>query len=214
MLLNKIDKLYTELISLNIEDYDGSQNKAEFHDCIEYINRCIEKNDDKEIWFLEIGAYKGLWALAFNILCNENQKIPKYVTVTWISQNPNNQDLFKTKKYHHDYGYFFELIDADSTLPESLKRVRAINKSYHFVLIDGDHSFPSVMKDINNYASLASHLLIFHDINTKSCGVHKAIQKSGITLNIRISFGDIMGIGIQNCRMPMPKPRKKRLGFF
>jgi len=76
MLLEKIDKLYAELISPDIENYDGSQNKSEFHDCIEYIDRRIREIDDKEIWFLEIGAYKGLWALAFNILCIENQKTP------------------------------------------------------------------------------------------------------------------------------------------
>ena len=214
VLLEKINNLYTELISPDIEHYDGSQNNAEFHDCIEYIDRRIREIDEREIWFLEIGAYKGLWALAFNILCIENRKVPKYVTVTWISQDPNNQDLLKTKKYYHDNGYFFELMDADSTLKESLQNVTAIRESYHFVFIDGDHSFPSVMKDIKNYAHLASDLLIFHDINTKNCGVHKAIQKSGITLNIRISYSDIMGIGIQNCKKSANKSQKKKFGLF
>ena len=214
MLLDKINKLYAELISHNVENYDGSQNKAEFRDCIEYIDRRIREINDKEIWFLEIGAYKGLWALAFYILCNENQKIPNYVTVTWISQNSNNQDLFKTNKHYHDNGYFFQLIDADSTLKKSLQDVMAIKEFYHFVFIDGDHSFPSVMKDIKNYAPLASNLLIFHDINTKSCGVRKAIQKSEISLNIKISYGDIMGVGIQNCKISVPKPQKKIFGLF
>ena len=214
MLLDKINKLYAELISHNVENYDGSQNKAEFRDCIEYIDRRIRKINDKEIWFLEIGAYKGLWALAFNILCNENQKIPKYVTVTWISQDPNNQELLKTKKYYHDNCHFFQLIDADSTLEKSLQDVMAIKEFYHFVFIDGDHSFSSVMQDINNYSPLASNLLIFHDINTRSCGVHKAIKKSGITLNVKISYGDIMGIGIQNCKISVPKPQKKIFGLF
>jgi len=49
MLLEKIDKLYAELISPDIENYDGSQNKSEFHDCIEYIDRRIREIDDKEI---------------------------------------------------------------------------------------------------------------------------------------------------------------------
>lgn len=209
MLLKKVDKLYAELISPDIENYDGSQNKAEFHDCIKYIDRRIREIDDKEIWFLEIGAYKGLWALAFNILCIENQKIPKYVTITWLSQDPNNQDLLKTRKRYHDNGHLFELIDADSTLKKSWQDVTTIKSSYHFVFIDGDHSFPSVMEDIKNYAPLASDLLIFHDINTKDCGVPKAIQKSGITLNIRTSYGDIMGIGIRNCNNLGPYiPRK------
>ena len=211
MLLEKINKLYVELISPDIENYDGSQNKAEFHDCIEYIDRRIREIDDKEIWFLEIGAYKGLWALAFNILCIENQKTPKYVTITWVSQDPNNQDLLKTRKYYHDNGHLFELIDADSTQKKSWQDVVAIKSSYHFVFIDGDHSFPSVTKDIKNYAPLASDLIIFHDINTKSCGVPEAIQKSGIALNIRISYGDIMGIGIRNCNTLGPYSSRKIL---
>ena len=214
MLLEKINNLYTELISPDIENYDGSQNNAEFHDCVEYIDRRIREINEREIWFLEIGAYKGLWALAFNILCIENRKVPKYVTVTWMSQDPNNRDLLKTKKYYHDNGYFFELMDADSTLKESLQNVMAIKESYHFVFIDGDHSFPSVMKDIKNYAHLASDLLIFHDINTKNCGVYKAIQNSAITLNIRISYSDIMGIGIQNCKKSANKSQKKKFGLF
>lgn len=214
MLLNKIDALYSDIISSDIENYDGSQNKEEFIEAIEYLNSRILEIDDNEIWFLEIGAYKGLWALAFKILCEENQRIPQYVTVTWISQDPSNQDLFKTKKYYEDNGLFFELIDADSTLIESLRSVMAIKDNYHFVFIDGDHSFPSVMKDIKNYAPLASNILLFHDINTRSCGVSKAIHKSGIHLNIRISYADIMGIGIKNCKISAPKLQKKFLGLF
>ena len=213
-LIEKIDKLYIELISPDIENYDGSQNKAEFYDCIEYIDRRIREIDDKEIWFLEIGAYKGLWALAFNILCIKNQKTPKYVTITWISQDPSNQDLLKTKKYYNDNGHSFELIDADSTLKKSLQDAVAIKRFYHFVFIDGDHSFSSVIKDIKNYAPLASDLLIFHDINTKNCGVPKAIKKSGLPLNIKISYGDIMCIGIQNCKKSTNKFQKKILGVF
>lgn len=214
MLLDEIDNLYTTLISPDTEKYDGSQNKAEFNDCIEYLDRRIREIDDKEIWFLEIGAYKGLWALAFNILCNENNKIPRYVTVTWVSQDSNNQDLFKTQEYFRENGLFFKLIDADSTLEASLQRVTKVKESYHFVFIDGDHAFPSVMKDIKNYAPMASNLLIFHDINTKDCGVHKAIQKSGIRLNLRISYSDAMGIGIQNRKISTHKSRNKIFGFF
>jgi hypothetical protein len=215
MLLDKVNTLYAGLIGPDIENYHGSQNRTEFNDCIEYMDRRIREIDDKEIWFLEIGAYKGLWALAFNILCNENNKIPKYVTVTWISQDPNNQDLFKTQEYFRENGLFFKLIDANSTLETSLQRVTAVRESYHVVFIDGDHAFSSVMKDIKNYAPLASNLLIFHDTNTKDCGVHKAIQKSGVKLNVRISYGDIMGIGIQNCKVATPKqPPKKIFGFF
>jgi hypothetical protein len=46
MLLEKINNLYAELISPDIENYDGSQNNAEFHDCIEYIDRRIREIDE------------------------------------------------------------------------------------------------------------------------------------------------------------------------
>ena len=214
MLLDHIDKLYRENISDHIENYDGSQNKEEFRECVEYLNGCIKNIKEKKIWFLEIGAYKGLWALAFKVICRENNKTPGYVTVTWVDHDPNNQDIFNVKKHYENHDLSFELINADSTLHESLKRVVAIRSTYHFVFIDADHSFPSVMKDIKSYAPLAVNKLFFHDINTKKCGVPKAIDKSGIRLNVKISYGDLMGIGIHNCSVENVPPAKKILGIF
>jgi len=214
MLVEKIDALYTAVVSPNVHNYDGSQNKEEFRDGIEYLNRRLQGIDSEEIWFLEIGAFKGLWALAFSILCELNNKIPKYVTVTWISQDPNNRDIFSTRQYFDDHGLFFHLVDANSSLPETVKKVRSISAAYNFVFIDGDHSFNGVMQDIKNYAGLATDLLLFHDINTRDCGVRKAINKSRVPLNLEISYGNIMGIGIKNCRVMTPLPKKKGFPFF
>lgn len=214
MIIDEIDRLYRENISDHIENYDGSQNKEEFKASVEYLDGCIKKIEDKEIWFLEIGAYKGLWALAFNVLCRENNKTPRYVTVTWVDHDPNNQDIFNVKKLYEDQGLIFELINANSLLPETVDRVAAIEKAYHFVFIDADHAFASVMKDIKNYAPLAVNKLFFHDIHTKQCGVAKAIDKSGIRLNIKISYGDVMGIGIHDCCMENVPPARKILGIF
>ena len=90
----------------------------------------------------------------------------------------------------------FKLIDGNS-LDKSIIR-EAAKETYHFVLIDGDHSYRAVRKDIDHYKPLADELLLFHDINTPKCGVRKAINKSKTKLNIEISHGDIMGIGIHD----------------
>ena len=56
--------------------------------------------------------------------------------------------------------------------------------------------------DIDKFASLATDLLLFHDIRpieaTDNCGVYKAIQDSNIKLDLEISVVDSeMGIGIK-----------------
>ncbi len=214
MLIEKIDQLYSSVISDKTQTYNGTQNKNEFTDCIEHLDACLNKIPDKDIYFLEIGAYKGLWALAFKILCEKHNKTPHYNTVTMINHDPHNQDLFKSERYYQSQGDFFKLIDADSTKKETLHRVTEISPEYHFVFIDGDHSFQSVMKDIKYYGPLAKHRLFFHDIHTKSAGVTKAINKSGIKLHVCVSYGDIMGIGIHNCKVSPLKKKKKFLGLF
>lgn len=215
MLLREIDALYAKHISTNTDDYDGSQKKEEFAECIEYLDRRISEIAETDLWFLEIGAYRGLWALAFKVLCEKHGKTPNYATVTWIDDNPeNNKDLFRVQKYYESEGLFFGIVDGDSTSPESLARVTKMQDAYQFVFIDADHTFEAVTKDIQNYAALATHILMFHDINTKSfqskpCGVSKAIEKSGIPLNLRISYDNVMGIGIHNRTVAtIPPPRR------
>lgn len=214
MIIEKIDVLYKNVVSADIQNYDGSQNKNEFRDCLEYLNRRLQAIDRDEVWFLEIGAFKGLWALALSILCELNNKTLRYVTVTWISHNPDNQDIFSTREYFEKNDLSFHLVDANSSLPETVEQVKRIRKTYDFVFIDGDHSFNGVMQDIANYADLATELLLFHDINTKSCGVRKAIDASRVPLNLEISYGNIMGIGIKNCLVETPLPKKKLFRFL
>ena len=216
MLLKKIDQLYNEAISTDTRFYDGSQDKNEFKQCIEILSARIGGLPQKDIWFLEIGAFKGLWALAFKVVCAHHGKQPHYVTVTWISHDPSNQDIFRTKDVYEVQGLTFHLIDADSRLEETLIQVTAIRPHYDFVFIDGDHAFASVMKDIGHYGPLAKEYLLFHDINTRDCGVGKAIQQSGVPLHVRISYNEtLMGIGIKDCRAPaQPVKRRKILGLF
>lgn len=200
MLLQKIDQLYTSIISPDCDTYDGSQHRLEFRDCVEHLRCRMEEMETPEVWFLEIGAFKGLWALAFAVLCRECGKIPRYVTVTWMRHNPANQDILATKKHFDDSGLFFRLIDGDSADPQTVAQVTQFSPDYYFVFIDGDHSFKAVLRDIKHYAPLATELLWFHDINTRQCGVRRAIEKSRLHLNLEISYGPIMGIGIRNCR--------------
>ena len=214
MIMNKVDALYTNVVGPNIQNFDGSQNRNEFRDCIEYLNSRLQETVSKEVWFLEIGAYKGLWALAMSILCQQNNKTLRYVTVTWINHDEANQDIFSTRRYFEESGLSFQLIDANSSLPDTVAQVKTARSQYDFVFIDGDHSFKGVMADISNYAGLATELVLFHDINTVSCGVRKAIDASKMPINLEISYGNIMGIGIRNCRVDTPVPRKKRFSFF
>ena len=210
MLMDQIDALYTRIIGPDIEHYHGSQRKAEFSECIDHLHRSVQAIAEREVRFLEIGAYKGLWALALKVLCEASGKAPHYVTATWVSQDPNNQDLFRTRQHYRDAGLDFTLIDADSTTAQTAAAVRACHASYHFVLIDGDHRLKAVTADIGHYGPLASHRLIFHDINTRACGVRRAIESAGIFLNLQIAYGIDMGIGISDRTVPAPAASRRR----
>ncbi len=196
--LDKIDEAYREIIGGNTTDYDGSQNRREFLDCLCYLNQRISEVDSNYISFLEIGAFKGLWAIALKELCEQNNRIPIYTTVTWLIHNPENASLLKVRDHYLSKNMSFTLIDGNSSAQDIIKQ--ASKEAYHFILIDGDHSYQAVRNDIINYLPLAREVVFFHDINTKKCGVRKAINKSGIKLNIEISHGDIMGIGIHDPR--------------
>ena len=193
--LDKIDALYKKLTGGNIADFDGSQNRKEFLDCLCFLNQRISGAPSPEISFLEIGAYKGLWAIAFKLLCEAHHKQPSYTTVTWLAHNPENQSLLEVQRYYERDGAFFNLIDGNSADPAIIAQASEA-APYRFVFIDGDHAYKAVLSDIRHYLPLAEQAVIFHDINTKKCGVRKAVKKSKLKLNIEISHADIMGIGI------------------
>jgi GT2 family glycosyltransferase/predicted O-methyltransferase YrrM len=211
ILLNKpiqqeIDQVYETLIRKpELSDYNGSQNRGEFLLALLYLEHRIREIERNVVSFLEIGAFKGLWAIALGVLCKKHGKTPLYVTV----HNPENEDLTRVCQRMKSDGFLSaKIIDGDSATPSTIKAVHEAHKAYDFVLIDADHSFDAVKKDIENYAHLATEVCLFHDVVTKKCGVGKAIESSGIGLHYVISRGQQMGIGLRDQRLPQPKHSK------
>jgi hypothetical protein len=202
-MIDSVHRLYQDIVGGRIEDLDGSQIPSEFRMCLDLLYGRISRIEAEEIAFLEIGAFKGLWPLAFSVLCARLGKQPTYSTVTLMADNIENQSLLKVEEYYHTCGWTFVLIDGDSqdaaTKQSLVKRSGAV---FDFVLIDADHSCQAVRKDIQSYGAMASHLLLFHDINTPTCGVSKAIRKEKIELHCKIAHSNIMGIGIHDKSMP------------
>lgn len=178
--------------------FNGSQILEEFIEAWDELIPVIEKS--KEISFLEIGAFGGVWALMLSYIC-ESLNIPfNYTTVTWMNQDYNgNLPLLKVKSYYEGKNLQFTLVDANSQDPKTKDH---LNTQYDIVFIDADHRYEGVMKDISLYKDLASKILLFHDIRpinpTPSCGVYKALQDSNIVLNKEITTNNhLMGIGIK-----------------
>lgn len=195
-----ICKEYSTHISDNIENFDGSQVKEEFYDCVAVLNM-LAGGYEGRFSFLEIGAFKGLWALTMLCIARNHGIGVDYATVTWMDSDDNNQPLLKVRDYYHSLGMRFDLVDANSTLEQTRQElVDKVGDSFLFTLIDADHAYDSVMKDIQLYANMAREVLLFHDINTKSCGVAQAVKDSGVELDKRIIYAKIMGIGMRFIR--------------
>lgn len=181
-------------------NFDGSQKPYEFFETWKLIDANLPNTDS--ISFLEIGAYKGLWAIAFVEWCKLHNKKPIYTTVTMISQDPNNQPLYNVEKHYKDVCDWL-LIDANSQLESTKAEVIKRAPHYDFVFIDADHSYDGVLKDIQLYAPLARKLLFFHDIrttNNEGLSVYRAITDSQIKLDYEIAcepHNNVMGIGIK-----------------
>ncbi|MBN37170.1 MAG: hypothetical protein CMI29_01770 [Opitutae bacterium] len=199
----EIDEVYKTLIRKpELSDYNGSQNRSEFLLTLLYLDHRIREIEENVVSFLEIGAFKGLWAIALGILCRKHGKTPLYVTATWMKHNPENEDLIRVCQRMKSDGFLSaKIIDGDSANPAIVEAVHKARNSYDFVLIDADHSLDAVKKDISNYAHLAAEVLLFHDVVTKKCGVGKAIESSGIGLHYVISRGTQMGIGLVDQRL-------------
>ena len=181
----EIDQVYESLIRKpKLTDYNGSQNRGEFLLTLLYLEHRIREIEGNIVSFLEIGAFKGLWAIALGVLCKKHGKTPLYVTATWMKHNPENEDLISVCQRMKSDGFLSaKIIDGDSAAPSTIEAVHEAHQAYDFVLIDADHSFEAVKKDIGNYAHLANEVLLFHDVVTKKCGVAKAIESSGIGLH-------------------------------
>ncbi len=209
-MIKEFDKLYTSIIgSTPLHTgltYDGSQYKEEFIEAWNEIINYIEKNELKEIKWLEIGAYKGLWGLMLSFVCEHLKVDYEYTTVTWLDQDPEkNKYLFEVQKYYQNKKKKFNIIDGVSQDLKSRDKVLEISKKYNIVFIDGDHSYQGVFDDIKLYYKLSTNIVMFHDIRPKHITtqshiqVYPAIKDSGIKLNKEIIHDPegIRGIGIK-----------------
>lgn len=208
MLIKKILETYSNLHS-NVEytdsdtvSFDGSQIQKEFFEAWDCISEYYKRNTVSELTFLEVGAWKGLWGIAFAEFCKLRGIKGKYVTITMIDQDPNNQPLYKTIEYIQSIGVNATLIDKNTLDESALTDVLKYSKSYNMVFIDADHSYESVLSDIEKFAPLATDILLFHDIRPKAVmqnfGVYQAIVDSNISLDKEIiSNENAMGIGIK-----------------
>lgn len=181
--------------------FEGSQIQKEFFTAWNYISEYFTKNPTKELKFLEIGAWKGLWGIAFCEFCKLQNIDGSYLTLTMIDQDANNQPLYKTIDYINSQGITANLIDLDTMHPNALPAVLEYGSSFNIVFIDADHSYSAVMSDISKFANLAEDLLLFHDIRPKhvlpNFGVYQSIVDSGLTLDKEIITNENnMGIGI------------------
>jgi hypothetical protein len=195
--------LHTPILYTNNSQisFDGSQKQSEFFSCWDFIREFYLSNDKKNISFLEIGAWKGLWGIAFNEFCKELGAIGSYTTVTLMDNDFENLGLVKTIEYLKSDGLVCKLINGDSNDIVTVTEVTSMNQKFDIILIDADHKYSSVMMDISNYFSLANDMVIFHDIKpeheTENIAVYKAITDSNLRLSLEFSHGDNnMGIGL------------------
>lgn len=178
--------------------FNGSQIPDELFGAWTAIDNFYSKNPSKHISFLEIGAYKGLWALALSEFCKAKGLTYEYATVTYMSQDPNNNPLYNVQEYYEEENASFTLVNSPSQDRSVLDKLKS---NYNIVFIDGDHSYAMVKEDISIYAPMATDMLLFHDIrpiiSNPSCGVYEAITDSNLELHEEIVVdGGWMGIGI------------------
>jgi hypothetical protein len=181
--------------------FEGSQIQREFFAAWNLIQEYYQSRPTKKLKFLEVGAWKGLWGIAFTEFCKLNSIEGEYLTLTMIDQDPNNTPLYKTLEYINSQNTKANLININSLSEEALPQVVEYSNSFDIVFIDAAHDYSSVLSDIEKYSPLATDLLIFHDIRpitaTPSCGVHQAILDSNLTLDKEIVTNEsLMGIGV------------------
>ena len=182
--------------------FDGSQIQKEVFEAWRDIDSFYGKNKPKQLSFLEVGAWKGLWAIAFCEFCKFHNIEGTYTTITMIDHDPNNRPLFKSLEYVYDNGCTYNLIDLNTFDEKALDEVKAVSDKFDIVFIDAGHKYHEAINDINKFSNLATDLLLFHDIRpitaTNDCGVYQAIQDSNIKLDEEISTSNAeMGIGIK-----------------
>lgn len=183
--------------------FQGSQIQLEFFEAWKCISEYFEKNPSKHITFLEVGAWRGLWGLAFCEFCKLQNIKGTYLTVTMIEQDlSGNTPLYQTLDYMNSQeGIKADLININTLDDKALPEVNKFANSFDIVFIDADHSYDSVMSDISKFAKLSNDILLFHDIRPKQVvsnfGVYQAIIDSKLSIDTEIVTNENgMGIGI------------------
>jgi hypothetical protein len=204
-IIKTYSQIHTSITYTNDTDisFEGSQIQQEFFSAWDYISKYFKQNPTNELKFLEIGAWKGLWGIAFCEFCKSQNINGSYLTLTMIDQDPNNQPLYRTIDYINSQGITANLIDLNTMHPDALPSILEYGSSFNIVFIDADHSYEAVISDISKFSNLADDILLFHDIRPKQVvpnyGVYQAIIDSGLTLDKEIITNENgMGIGIIN----------------
>ena len=182
--------------------FDGSQRQSEFFKAWNFIKEFYEKKKPSKLTFLEVGAWKGLWGMAFAEFCKEKGIEGNYVTITMIDHDPNNRPLYNSIDYIKNQPKMTAtLVDMNTFNENALSEVQKHYQTYDMVFIDAGHKYDEIKNDIDKFSSLATDILMFHDIRpfetNEYCGVYQAIQDSNIVLDEEISVADEMGIGIK-----------------
>jgi len=204
-IIDTYSKVHSSISYMNNENvsFEGSQKQKEFFEAWDVIQTFYKNSKVKKLSFLEIGAWKGLWGLAFMEFCKSKNIEGTYTTLTLLDHDPNNKPLLATLEYLTENNIKNNLIDKNTQDPSALKDIIQISNNYNIVFIDAGHTYEEVTNDINKFSNLATDVLLFHDIRpkvkTSSCGVYQAIQDSNIILDKEICYGhdNQMGIGIK-----------------
>lgn len=203
-LISVYSKLHSKINYTNDSSvsFDGTQIQKEFFEAWGEIEKFYEKIKPSELTFLEVGAYKGLWGLAFCEFCKIKNIKGKYVTITLVDHDPNNRPLYSTLNYMNDNDCPADLIDLNTFDENALSEVKKIKESFNIVFIDAGHKYHEIKNDIDKFFNLATDMVLFHDIRPiqpdNFCGVYQAILDSNIVLDREIVYnGTIMGIGIK-----------------
>lgn len=158
--VNKMDFTITETSLNKLNDIITKMEHKTFHNHYHIIHDIIESYDEKNIIYLEIGAFAGGSAS----LVSSNQKVSKVISID-IGYPVNkevpirNVNTFK----HNECDYHY--IEGDSTLQTTIDELKSLTDNVDILFIDGDHSYNGVMNDFFNYKDFVKKggYIIFDD---------------------------------------------------